>query len=51
MKKHIVEFSFLGILVACHFLFWQFMHYGYLNYAYANAYFDTSFDLLEEAFI
>lgn len=51
MKKRIIEYLFLGILIVCHFVFWQTMHYGYLNYAYANAYFDTSFDLFRNAFV
>ena len=48
MKKRIVEFLLLSVLAVCHFVFW-YAHYGYLNAAYSNAYFDTSFGLLSDA--
>lgn len=48
MKKRIIEFLLLSVLAVCHFVFW-YAHYGYLNAAYSNAYFDTSFGLLSDA--
>ncbi len=48
MKKRIAEILLLSVLAVCHFVFW-YAHYGYLNSAYSNAYFDTSFGLLSDA--
>lgn len=49
MKKYIVESLFLSALAIFHIVFWSVLHYGFLNYAYSNAYFDISFEFFADA--